>query len=567
LHYAHEKGAWDEWFIEMADGEILWLAEDEGELFLEKPLKLTAPVAPYDDLTPGMQITLQGKPCIIEELGQARCAGGEGQIPFVVEIGETYPYADGAAADGSFIFGLEYDTKSGIPTAFIGQALSMKESAAAPGTHEVPVARTAEAIRCTSCGKPYEGQRVETTKMVVCEACGAALKLDEAEIKVVGKNKGREPRFTFKVGTPITLENTRYEVMGRLYYIESSGRLTYQSFEYVLYNPERGYLWLSEEDGHFTISRPAHLQVVIPKLKPRARVRAGQEYFRVFDYGTVRLQWVDGALPWMAAVGEKTDYVHMIKPPDYLDREITGKEMELFRGRYVDRKELLSAVPKTTKLPLEPRKPYSCQPYTPSEWLKGLGTIGALFVALNILLLIYSFQVEKPSQVLHEVIKSEQYTQEYLGKTFEIPHDGEIVRLKGYAPLDNSWVALDFALMDAEERVLREFWDEASYYYGRDSEGSWSEGSRSFSSTFKVDKAGTYRLIVHGQGGSGDKGPPRNEAVTLYLTSGITLSGYLTFPIILSALAALSGVMGKAYFESRRWGSAADNEDDDGDDE
>jgi hypothetical protein len=241
LHYAHEKGAWDEWFIEMADGEILWLAEDEGELFLEKPLKLTAPVAPYDDLTPGMQITLQGKPCIIEELGQARCAGGEGQIPFVVEIGETYPYADGAAADGSFIFGLEYDTKSGIPTAFIGQALSMKESAAAPGTHEVPVARTAEAIRCTSCGKPYEGQRVETTKMVVCEACGAALKLDEAEIKVVGKNKGREPRFTFKVGTPITLENTRYEVMGRLYYIESSGRLTYQSFEYVLYNPERGY--------------------------------------------------------------------------------------------------------------------------------------------------------------------------------------------------------------------------------------------------------------------------------------------------------------------------------------
>ena len=79
--------------------------------------------------------------------------------------------------------------------------------------------------------------------------------------------------------------------------------------------------------------------------------------------------------------------------------------------------------------------------------------------------------------------------------------------------MNNSWLALDFALVDADERVVSQFGNEASYYHGQDSEGSWSEGSRSFSSYFKVNKAGAYRLLLHGQGGSGEKDRSRNEPV------------------------------------------------------
>ncbi len=79
IHYAHEKGTWNEWFVEMENGEIMWLTEDERELFLESPMKLTSPVPPHSELTPGMRIKLNGKEGVIEEIGEAKCLGGEGR--------------------------------------------------------------------------------------------------------------------------------------------------------------------------------------------------------------------------------------------------------------------------------------------------------------------------------------------------------------------------------------------------------------------------------------------------------------------------------------------------------
>ncbi|MBM3302590.1 MAG: DUF4178 domain-containing protein, partial [Deltaproteobacteria bacterium] len=371
------------------------MSEDEGELFLETPLNLTAPVPSHSELEPGMQISLNEKVGVVEEIGSARCIGGEGQIPFVVEIGETYPYVDGSAADGSFSFGLEYDAGTGQPTAFIGQILTPREAPSRPEDRERPVGKTALEIRCPSCGKPYEGPKLESTEMVVCSACGAGLELDEAEAKVVGQNIGTEPRFTFKIGTPLTLEGNRYEVMGRLLYDEVEEGRTYVSLEYILYNQEVGYLWLSEEDGHFTISRPSHVRFSLPPVQiPKTRIKVGKETFQLYEGGVVTLRWVDGALPWRAAVGEQTQYAHLIKPPDYAEREKTGKEMELFQGRYVGLEEMQKAVPPGILLP-RPRGIYSCQPYVASPWLKGLTWVGAVFVALNLLLLMYSFVAGK----------------------------------------------------------------------------------------------------------------------------------------------------------------------------
>ncbi len=566
LTYAHEHGTWNEWFIEVGSGEIRWLAEDEGELFLEKTLQLSSPVPAYADLHPGMHVKLNDRVGVIEELGQARCLGGEGQIPFVVEIGETYPYADGAGEDGSFVFGLEYDAQSGAPTAFVGQLVSLEDAKREAGAHEEPAGRTSEAIRCASCGKPYEGGLVESTEMIVCQACGTALRLDKAELVIVGRNKGTAPMFAFRVGTPITLEKTPYEVMGRLYYVEYSEGRQYPSFEYVLYNPDKGYLWLSEENGHFTISRPFHLRVSVPVRKARAPVSVGQETFKFYEEGTLTLRWVDGALPWTAEVGETTHYMHLIKPPDYVDRETTRKEIELFRGRYLGREELAAAVPKEVYLPLKPSGVYSCQPYVTSEWLKGLAFIGAVFFFLNIFMLISCYRGDRQTALVQEKVTAEQYSQEHLSKPFQVADSGTILRLAGSAPVTNSWLAVDFGLVDAGDQVVKEFWNEASYYHGRDSEGSWSEGSSSFNSYFKVEKDGVYRLLVHATGGSDYQRPSRNEPIYLTLYSGAILPTYFVLPIILSGFFTLLGPAYRLYFESRRWAPVAEDSDDDGDD-
>ncbi|MDQ7784174.1 MAG: DUF4178 domain-containing protein [Desulfomonilaceae bacterium] len=561
LSYAHRKGTWDEWFIEIEDGRIKWLTEDEGELFIEEPVVLTSPVPPHSEMQPGMKIGLNDRVGVVEEIGEARCIGGEGQIPFEVEIGETYPYVDGAAVDGSFSFGLEYDSHTGTPTAYMGRILAANDTVAGPRDRDARLSKPAEAIRCASCGKPYEGPRVESTEMVVCSACGAGLELDEAQVRVVGKNIGQKPRFSFTVGTSLTLERIAYEVMGRLCYVERDEGIEYRSLEYALYNPDLGYLWLSEEEGHFTIGRPYHQRFVVPPVPvAKMKVKVGDEVFQIYESSTTTLQWVDGALPWTASVGERTRYTHLVKPPDYVDQEITGNEVELFRGRYVDQDEMRKAAPAGAKFP-NPRGVYSCQPYTASPLVRGMGTIGAVFLVLNVLLFFYSIIAEKNTVVLNENITSAQYKQEYVTQPFEVPHDGTVLRVRGSAPLDNSWIALDYAVVNTDEQVISEFYDEASYYHGRDSEGYWTEGSRSFSAYFKVEKAGNYRLLVHAAGGTGIAGGARDEPISLTVTADNTVSWYFIIPMALAACIAVSGGILRWTFEARRWAPVTEDDD------
>jgi hypothetical protein len=559
LVYEHESGQWSEWFIEMPDGEIQWLSEDEGELFLEKPVELTTPVPPFEDLSPGMTININDNPGIVEELGRAKCIGGEGQIPFVVEIGEVYPYADGSGPQGDYSFGLEYDKDGSQPTAFIGKILTVKgaKGEKSPYTER---AKTAETIRCPSCGSPYEGPRVETTEMIVCQSCGSTLELEENEAKLAGKNKGKQPWFTFTIGSRIKLDDVDYQVMGRMFYVEYDEGEQYPSTEYVLYHPENGYLWLSEEQGHYTISWPEHGAAHFPPIEaPKAKVRHGADVYQFFESGLVTLRWVDGALPWRAKVGEQTHYRYAIKPPEYVEQEITGDELELFKGRYVSREEIEEAVGEDAVLP-RARGVYSCQPYVKPGWLKGWTLLGAIFLGLNILLFIMSFSMDEGKLILDETVFHDQYAKEHITQPFLIEEPNQIVRLRGSAPLSNSWISLDIALLDEKDRVRTEFYDEASYYYGRDSEGRWTEGSRSLKTYFKVPQPGEYRLLVHGAGGSGYSGPSRKEPVRITLESGATVSWYFIPMMVLAALIAIAGPFHRITFNARRWQSVVEDD-------
>lgn len=225
--------------------------------------------------------------------------------------------------------------------------------------------------------------------------------------------------------------------------------------------------------------------------------------------------------------------------------------------------ELQAALPEEMELP-HASGVYSCQPYVGSGWTAGTWKIGAAFLILNILLLFYSLAADKKTPLLKETVTSTQYSQEHLTKPFELTKSGNILELQGSAPLSNSWLAVDFAVVDAEDRVISQQWGETSYYHGSDSEGYWSEGSNSFGSYFRVEKSGTYRLLVYGQGGSGDRGPSRNEPLNINLTGDRTISWYFVIPLLIGAVVAVLEPIGKAIFEARRWSPVTQGNGDDG---
>ncbi len=462
LTYKHESGFWHEWYVEFDDKTIVWLTEDEGELFVENPLDIKTALPPLESLSPGMQISLNDKIGVVEEIGQARCIGGEGQIPILVEIGETYPYVDGASPDGKNSFGLEYDS-SGTPQVFWGKIVNLKGAKAKAYDKAAPESKYGETIHCPNCGKPYEGKRVDSTKMVVCAACGSALELEAAQAKVVGVNEGPEPKFTFSVGTKMTFDGVSYEVMGRMLYVQKEGGLEYRTFEYVLYNPDSGYLRLSEEKGHFLLGNVSHVHFTWPVNPTRKqKITIGGETFRWYEGGTVTLNWVDGALPWRAVVGETTRFNHIIKPPEFVDYEITGTEAEMFRGRYLSSAEMEAAVGEFIPLPRPAAAVNSCQPYEASKWVAGTWKIGVVFLVINVILGLYSCASDRRKLIMRESIDAENYTKEYLSQPFKLDSNRSILRLTSKAPVHNSWIALDFGIVNAEDKVVSELGGEIS---------------------------------------------------------------------------------------------------------
>ncbi len=574
VRYEHYQGAWDEWYLEIEGGKAAWVSEDERNLILERRLKPDGPVPPADQLQPGMQLTLSGKTFSVREVGRARCVGGEGQLPFPVLPDEEYPYLDIATVDGREFGTVEYD-EEGELHAFLGRPLTHEQVTldAPRPVVEKDVSDRARDVECPNCGAPLErpaGREVET---LVCAFCGAQNDLTGAEARVMGVNpKGEDPRFRLEIGQAGTFDGVRYEVCGRMLYRDEE---SYESREYLLYHPDRGYLWLAEEDGHWVLSRPTRRApspdplTAGPLLKAKAPIKVGDEEFAFYEAVDVSLVYVDGALPWLASVTQTFRTADLIAPPRIFGIENQGGEVEYFLGTYKTPEEIWKAFGLTPPPP-EPAGIHPAQPFSRSSLAGTLLVVGAIFAALNLALLAWSYLEAGEERIFHQKFGSQEYLTETISEPFEVG-PGKVMKLGLHAPVDNSWIAMDAALVNLEGQVLAEAWGDVSYYRGVEGGERWHEGSQDSESYFRGPPPGTYRMILKAEGGAGSGGPgpqglekmAAGVPLTVRLYQGGVMSRYFLIAAILLGLFPLFEYLRRRLFEARRWGPVEEDDDDD----
>jgi hypothetical protein len=132
------------------------------------------------------------------------------------------------------------------------------------------------------------------------------------------------------------------------------------------------------------------------------------------------------------------------------------------------------------------------------------------------------------------------------------------------AQVDNGWAYFEYALVNEQTGTTYEFGREVSYYYGRDEDGNWSEGSRRDRALLPSVPAGQYFLRV----------APEAEVPTPFLEYRIVVRRdvptYTPYLIALALLALPPILFGlRAWgMESARWkesdySSTGDDDDDD----
>ncbi|MFB3826115.1 MAG: DUF4178 domain-containing protein [Bryobacteraceae bacterium] len=244
--------------------------------------------------------------------------------------------------------------------------------------------RNVEGLNCPNCGAPQTIRGFGRALAVVCPNCHSVLDAKDPRLQVLQHFEAKARRLPIPLGTRGTLQGGEWEVIGYQERETRSEGVAYQWREYVLFNPYKGFRYLTEYNGHWNFVRPVSAAPGEGGVGPRPLVNwAGQRYVH-FTTGEARTVYVLGEFPWQVRVGETVTYRDYIAPPKMLSSETTKNETTWSLGQYMTGAEVWAAF----KLPGQPPAVsgiFANQPAPPSD-VAGMWT-AAVFLLLALVVL------------------------------------------------------------------------------------------------------------------------------------------------------------------------------------
>jgi hypothetical protein len=276
------------------------------------------------------------------------------------------------------------------------------------------------------------------------------------------------------------------------------------------------------------------------------------ETFKHFQTSSAETVFVLGEFPWQVRVGDRAVTRDFVAPPRMLSEEKTPEETTWSLGTYLPAAQIWEGF-KLPGKPLRPRGVYANQPAVHRPVAGSLATHYLRFAGILILLGVLRFATASRTEVYSQssFFRPGQPPDStaFVTPSFDIRGRTANLEVVTEAQVDNAWAYFDYALVNEVTGTTFEFGREVSYYHGRDSDGSWSEGSRRDRAVLPSIPAGRYFLRVQ----------PESQVAAAFLEYKIrlrrdvpTLTPYLIC-LVLLGLPPLIWAIRAWKMESARW--------------
>jgi hypothetical protein len=366
----------------------------------------------------------------------------------------------------------------------------------APVRPPVPKVKT---FSCLQCGQPITVRGLLQTATVACSACGTVIDVSDENMRILSaftKQALRQPAIP--LGTRGTMKDGIFEVIGFMQRETLVEGVAYRWREYLLFNPYKGFRWLSEDNGHWTYIKTSLHR---PRMLADGSMNFKGTRFQHFQSAQASVEYVIGEFYWELKQNERCLVQDFVAPPQMLSMEQSGKEITWSLGEYIEpdavRKAFKLAAPLPACIGVG-----ACQPSPlANQPLRSLKLAG-IFVAVALLIQAVSFALSENTLVFEDSFEYDARSVEKSRVTdlFELNGRTSNVVVRTNANVQNNWIYLSMALINDETGTAYDFGREIGYYSGRDSDGSWSEGRQSDEAVLSRIPSGRYYLRIEPEG-------------------------------------------------------------------
>lgn len=412
-----------------------------------------------------------------------------------------------------------------------------------------------KALECPNCGGTIQLRGFGRSLSAVCIQCLSIIDTQSPSLQVIQQFQVRE-RVAPKIplGRRGKLHGDPWEVIGfqcRQIVVEGT---TYEWREYVLFNPYKGYRYLTEYDGHWNDVIAIHGVPEPAKAKGRPAVKYLGETYRHFQSSRATTSFVMGEFPWQVTVGESVVCEDYIAPPRMLSSERNQNEVTWSLGEYMTGAQIWQAFG-MEGAPPPAKGVYANQPSPhvgKGAWGTFLLLLGAFFAVVigaaammsqkEVFRRIYTFTPGTPGEA------------SLVTPVFELTGRPTNVEVGIHTDLDNRSAYFNLALINDDTGQGYDFGREVSYYHGTDSDGRWTEGNSEDSVLIPTVPAGRYYLRVEPE-----MERPPNQVGAMTMRYEIVVRRDVPYPLplivvpILLLIPPIFMVLRRGAYEGRRW--------------
>ncbi|MCB6183182.1 DUF4178 domain-containing protein [Leeia sp. TBRC 13508] len=327
IQLRYEDGFWNEWYIWFDDGTTGWLSDASNQFVITLSDGEVSNPPTFESLIPGSIFSHKQSLFIASDVRTARCTSGEGELPFVVAEGWELKAADFRSRN--LFLTLDY-SESTSPECFVGKAGSVEEFKLQNLRTDDIIAEKAGRIKnklsslsCPACGSAIQFVPGVAAQLV-CPSCQSTIDATPEQAVILSKKKAEASVFsTLKLGDVATILGIKYTLIGCMRCLEV-GEENSNWWEYLLFHPRKGFLWLVESDSGWE-------QVNVLNNWPAKQ--SGKEvnynslsYQHLYDYQS-KVTYAAGAFNWRVNIGDTSHISDFGKGDQKLTLEKTENEL------------------------------------------------------------------------------------------------------------------------------------------------------------------------------------------------------------------------------------------------